>query len=58
MTTVQDCRTILKVHIMAAESMGKIHEAMAILAVLVAVDERRACDSSGETGGQAQSTGG
>lgn len=39
--TVEDCRVILKVHICAAESVGKMREAMAMLEVLGAVDSQR-----------------
>ncbi len=40
--TVEDCRIILKVHIRAAESVGKMKEAMAMLAVLSAIENQMA----------------
>lgn len=40
--TISEVRMILKVHIQAAESVGKMREAMAMMEVLGAVDSQMA----------------
>lgn len=45
--TVEYCRIILKVHICAAESVGKMETAMALMEVLAQIDAQQAQERAG-----------
>ena len=43
--TIENCRIILKVHIQAAESAGKMEGAFSLLAALQAIDDQILLDT-------------
>ncbi len=45
--TIEDCRTILKVHIQAAESTGRFKKALDLMEILDAIDAQIAQERAG-----------
>lgn len=52
--TIEDCRTILKVHIQAAESTGRFKKALDLMEILDAIDAQMVQERAGNDPPQPQ----